>query len=113
MNGATGARLPSVDEVFSSLPRLKVAAFLAGCDEAEFKVIAEATDTSLSALSKAATQLEEAAYAKVRKGHIGRRSRTWLALTDKGRQAFAAHLDALEYLTALARDSVNASEQGN
>ncbi|PPF79558.1 ArsR family transcriptional regulator [Pseudoclavibacter sp. RFBJ3] len=101
-----------VDDVFSSLPRLKVAAFLAGCDEAEFKVISDSTDTAMSALSKAATHLEGIGYAHVRKGHVGRRSRTWLALTPTGRTAFSQHLAALQALTNRARtttgiDAVN------
>lgn len=92
-----------VDEVFSSLPRLKVAAFLAGCDEAEFKIIVEATDTAPSALSKAATHLTEVGYTRIRKGHVGRRPRTWLSLTPTGKEAFTRHLEALQELTDRAR----------
>lgn len=94
-----------VDEAFGSLPRLKVTAFLAGCDEAEFQVVARITGTTASALSKAATSLEQSGYLVVRKGHLGRRPRTWLSLTPGGRAAFAAHLRALERLTALAGPS--------
>ncbi|QHC56500.1 DNA-binding MarR family transcriptional regulator [Rathayibacter tanaceti] len=107
MSGALGQAEAVVDEVFSSLPRLKVAAFLAGCDEAEFAIIAQATGTAPSALSKAATHLEEVGYARIRKGHIGRRSRTWLSLTPAGRSAFARHLEALDDLTNRARTTAS------
>jgi Winged helix DNA-binding domain len=33
--------------------------------------------------------------AAIRKGNVGRRPRTWLALTPAGREAFAAYLDVL------------------
>ncbi|WP_370066119.1 transcriptional regulator [Streptacidiphilus sp. MAP5-3] len=39
----------------------------------------------------------------VRKGHVGRRPRTWLSLTGKGRKAFETHLAALAVLTAQGR----------
>lgn len=90
-----------LNDAFSSLPRLKVAAFLAGCDEAEFAAVAMATDTPASALSKAAARLVEENYLSVRKGHVGRRPRTWLSLTEEGRQAFSEHMDSLKRLTAL------------
>ncbi|ALX04292.1 transcriptional regulator [Aeromicrobium erythreum] len=88
---------------------MKVAAFLAGCDEAEFGTVAAQTSTSASVLSKAATALEDAGYVRVRKGHVGRRPRTWLCLTEEGRAAYSAHLRALEDLTALARTSTGAT----
>ncbi|MBF4570859.1 transcriptional regulator [Plantibacter sp. VKM Ac-2880] len=91
-----------VNEAFGTLPRLKVTAFLSGCDEAEFAVIAAATGVAASALSKASSHLEELGYLKAKKGHVGKRPRTWLRLTDNGREAFERHLRALEALTAIA-----------
>ncbi|WP_236713563.1 transcriptional regulator [Rathayibacter tanaceti] len=46
-------------------------------------------------------------YARIRKGHIGRRSRTWLSLTPAGRSAFARHLEALDDLTNRARTTAS------
>ena len=86
------------DEMFATLPRLKVAAYLSGCGQAEFGVVAAATELSPPTLSKATVSLEGAGYLDVRKGHIGRRPRTWLALTDRGRAAFQAHMDAVHSL---------------
>lgn len=85
------------------MPKLKLAAFLAGCAEAEFGAVADACDISPSTLSKAATALQEAGYLRIRKGHVGRRPRTWLSLTAKGRSAFDSHLAALAHLTEQGR----------
>jgi DNA-binding MarR family transcriptional regulator len=86
------------DEIFATLPRLKVAAYLSGCGQAEFAAVAAATELSPPTLSKATTALEGAGYLEVRKGYVGRRPRTWLTLTDHGRRAFQGHLDAVNAL---------------
>ena len=100
MTGGTGW-----DEMFATLPRLKVAAYLSGCGQAEFSVVAAATELSPPTLSKATVILEQAGYLDVRKGHIGRRPRTWLALTDPGRAAFQAHMDAVHALAETSKHS--------
>ncbi|MFJ9368321.1 transcriptional regulator [Nocardia sp. NPDC101769] len=95
--------MTGIDEAFATMARLKAAAFLAGCAEAEFGVVAQKCDIAASALSKAAITLEEAGYVRIRKGHVGRRPRTWLALTAVGLKAFEAHLAALAELTNQGR----------
>ncbi len=44
---------------------------------------------------KLLTTLEKAGYVQVIKGYAGKRPRTWLKLTPKGREAFIRHLAAL------------------
>lgn len=95
--------MTALDEAFATMPRLKVAAFLAGCAEAEFGVVAQKCDIAASALSKAATTLEKAGYLRIRKGYVGRRPRTWLCLTPIGLESFEAHLAALTELTNQGR----------
>ena len=85
-----------LDETFRTATRLRIAAFLSGCDEAEFRAVQEYGDLSPSALSKNVSAFEEAGYISVRKGHVGKTPRTWLALTDAGRAALAGHLAALQ-----------------
>ncbi|KAA8887881.1 transcriptional regulator [Nocardia colli] len=94
-----------LNELFGSLPRLKLVAFLDGCSEAEFLVVAELCELNKSALSKATTVLEAAGYLLVTKGYVGRKPKTWLALTFKGRTAYHAHLDALTALTRKGSES--------
>ncbi|KQY20348.1 ArsR family transcriptional regulator [Cellulomonas sp. Root485] len=84
-----------LDEVIHSPVRLSVVAALAATDEAEFAAVRDAVQISDSALSKAVTALEQAAYVAVRKGYVGKRPRTWLSLTPAGREALSAHLTAL------------------
>lgn len=98
-----GSEPCGLNEAFTTMPKLKLAAFLAGCAEAEFSAIVENCGISAPTLSKTATALEETGYLKIRKGHIGRRPRTWLSLTGKGRAAFERHLAALSHLTEQGR----------
>ncbi|WP_084729614.1 transcriptional regulator [Streptacidiphilus neutrinimicus] len=97
------SRPPLPDEAFGTLPKLKLAAFLAGCGEADFATVSDTCQIAAPTLSKAAVALEELGYVRVRKGHVGRRPRTWLCLTAKGRRAFECHLSALTSLTAQGR----------
>lgn len=85
----------AIDDLFRTATRLRIAAFLSGCDEAEFRAVQDYCALSPSALSKNVSAFEEAGYLAVRKGHVGKTPRTWLALTDDGRAALAGHLEAL------------------
>ncbi|QBS44285.1 transcriptional regulator [Nocardia sp. CS682] len=97
--------MPELSELLASLPRLKLVAFLEGCGEAEFGVIARLCELNKSTMSKAMTVLEDAGYVSVRKGYAGRRPKTWLALTDSGRRAYREHLAALTALTQSAQQN--------
>lgn len=88
------------DDLVATLPRLKVAAFLSGCEQADFTTVAEACELSRPTLSKTVVTLEEAGYLRVRKGHVGRRPRTWLSLTKDGAAAFDGHMSAVRLLAA-------------
>jgi len=91
-----------LDETFRTATRLRISAFLSGCDEAEFRAVQEYCDLSPSALSKNVSALEDAGYVTVRKGHVGKTPRTWLALTLAGREALAGHLAALQLIADTA-----------
>ena len=84
-----------LDDMIHAPVRFSVVAALAGVDEAEFAHLRDAVEVSDSVLSKQAAQLEAAGYVTIRKGHVGKRPRTWLSLTSAGRNAYAAHLQAL------------------
>jgi DNA-binding MarR family transcriptional regulator len=95
--------IPGFDAVIHAPVRLQICAILSATDEAEFALVRKETEVSESVLSKHVKQLEEAGYVAVRKATLAARQRTWLALTDAGRRAFAAHVDALGRLAAQAR----------
>lgn len=84
-----------LDELIHAPVRLSIVAALAQVDEAEFAHVRDTVEVSDSVLSKQATQLEAAGYVRIRKGHVGKRPRTWLSLTPAGRTAYTGHLDAL------------------
>jgi DNA-binding PadR family transcriptional regulator len=48
-------------------------------------------------------KLEEAGYAQIEKGYLGRRPRTQVRLTGAGRKAFAKYLSAIEQLVTQLR----------
>ncbi|WP_405166763.1 transcriptional regulator [Nocardia sp. NBC_01499] len=101
--------MADLNELFASLPRLKLVAFLDGCIEAEFMVVTDLCELNKSTLSKAMTVLETAGYLTVTKGYVGRKPKTWLALTYKGRTAYHAHLDALTVLTRKGTETTSNS----
>lgn len=95
---STAAARQRLDEVIHAPVRFSIVAALSTVDEAEFAAVRDAVEVSDSVLSKAASVLEQAGYVKVKKGYVGKRPRTWLALTKLGRTAYAAHLAALREL---------------
>ncbi len=82
-------------------------ACLAAAERVEFGLVRDTVEVSDSVLSKQMTVLAEAGYVRVVKGYVGKRPRTWLALTSTGRYAFEAHLGALTAIAAMpARPTV-------
>lgn len=100
-----GRERAALDETIHHPTRLAVVAFLSACDEAEFATVRDGCQVSDSVLSKTASVLEAAGYLDVRKGHVGKRPRTWLSLTPAGRQALARHITALQDIVATARSA--------
>lgn len=84
-----------LDDAIHSPVRLSVVSALSGVERAEFSEVRDAVEVSDSVLSKQVAALEAAGYVEVTKGRVGRRPRTWLALTREGREALRAHLAAL------------------
>lgn len=77
-------------------------ATLAAADKAEFGFVRDLVEVSDSVLSKQVSTLEAAGYVKVKKGYVGKRPRTWLSLSGKGRAAFDEHVDALRTIARSA-----------
>lgn len=101
---------PALDGTIHHPTRLTLVAFLSACDEAEFAAVRDGCRVSDSVLSKNASALETAGYLHVRKGHVGKRPRTWLSLTPAGRQALDRHLAALQGLVDTARRAADAAD---
>ncbi|MFF8035116.1 MULTISPECIES: transcriptional regulator [unclassified Streptomyces] len=91
------------DELIHPATRLSVVSLLATTEWAEFAFIRDSLSLSDSALSKQLHTLEEAGYLELRKEGGGRRRRTRVRLTERGRAAFDGHAAALRAIVEGAR----------
>jgi DNA-binding MarR family transcriptional regulator len=91
-----------LDEVIHAPVRFSIMATLAAADKAEFSFVRDTVEVSDSVLSRQVSTLEAAGYVKVTKGYVGKRPRTWLSLTRDGREAFIAHVGALQAIASAA-----------
>jgi DNA-binding MarR family transcriptional regulator len=88
--------IENLNKAFDSRIRLGIMSALLVNEEVSFndlKELIQVTDGNLASHPK---NLEEAAYIKVHKGFIGRKTNTTYSITKAGDKAFKAHLDALE-----------------
>ena len=106
------SRAPQFDAVIHAPGRLQICAILSAADEAEFAMLRESLGVSDSVLSKHLKQLEEAGYITSTKQAAHGRARTWLALTEVGRSAFAAHVAELTRLAGLVGQPAGAGFVG-
>ena len=97
------------DELIHAPTRLAIVSLLAATEWAEFKFIRDTVGLSDSALSKQLTILEEAGYVAIHKAFVGKRPRTSAKLTRPGRNAFEAHIAALQEIVGGAGQSVRST----
>jgi len=93
--------MTELDPVIHQPTRLRIMAALVSLDEgekAEFGFLRDLLGLTDGNLSAHLQRLEEAGYLQVEKGFVGRRPRTWVWATPRGRAAFAAYVDALEQI---------------
>lgn len=89
------ADLGKIDEVIHGRMRLGIMVYLADVETAEFtelKSVLEATQGNLSVHLK---KLDEAGYVAIAKSFRDNKPLTQVSITDEGRQAFAAYLNAI------------------
>jgi len=89
---------PGFDELIHAPTRLSIVSLLAASAWAEFGFVRDSLQLSDSALSKQISTLEQAGYVSVNKTGAGRRSRTYVRLSPRGREAFDGHVAALRKL---------------
>lgn len=97
---------PKFDELIHAPTRLAIVSLLAASEWADFKFLRDTVGLSDSALSKQLTTLEGAGYVEIRKGFVGKRPRTSVALTVVGRAAFQQHVAALQQIVSQAGATV-------
>jgi DNA-binding MarR family transcriptional regulator len=92
-----------LDQLLLDPTRLAIVSLLVAAEWAEFGFVRDSVKLTDSALSKQVTTLSRNDYVEVRKGYVGKRPRTWLNLSDTGRDALAEHISALQAIAEKAR----------
>jgi len=96
------ATIDSIDEVVHQKVRLGImSALVAG--EADFRSLKANLGVTDGNLSIHLTKLEEAGYIEAHKEFVQKKPRTTYAVTETGRAAFDAYLDALEAIVDAAK----------
>lgn len=93
-----------LEEVFGQRTRLGIMASVVGAGEISFLALKEALCLSDGNLSSHLTYLEKHGMVEVQKSFQGKRPFTSVLPTDKGREALASYLNALENLIARLRE---------
>lgn len=84
-----------IDEVIHGRVRLGVMAFLSGADSADFNTLKSKLQTTDGNLSVHLRKLEDAGFVAVTKRFQGKKPLTEARMTEAGRKAFVAYLDAM------------------
>jgi DNA-binding HxlR family transcriptional regulator len=85
----------TLDDLIHSRLRLAIMAALAGVERADFSALKRQVNATDGNLGMHLRKLEEAGYIQADKQFQDRKPVTRYALTDTGKQAFAAYLDQL------------------
>jgi len=86
----------ALNKIFDSRIRLGVMSVLIVNDSMSFNELKQLLELTDGNLASHLNTLEQADYLNVQKVFIGKKTNTTYRITEFGRQAFKAHLDALE-----------------
>ncbi|SPU42268.1 winged helix-turn-helix domain-containing protein [Brevundimonas diminuta] len=89
-----------IDEVIHGRVRLGIMAYLSSVESADFGELKARLQTTDGNLSVHLRKLEEAGFVAVSKSFQGRKPLTRAGMTEAGRDAFLAYLDAMSALVA-------------
>jgi DNA-binding MarR family transcriptional regulator len=87
-----------INDVIHGRMRLGVMAYLADAEVADFNELKAALNATQGNLSIHLRKLEDAGYIAIEKSFLGRKPLTQARLTEPGRKAFAAYLEAIARL---------------
>lgn len=87
--------LGRIDDVIHGRVRLGIMVYLADAEQAEFTELKAALEATQGNLSVHLKKLEEAGYVAIDKSFRDNKPLTRVAITEPGRRAFAAYLEAL------------------
>jgi DNA-binding MarR family transcriptional regulator len=90
--------LQRLNKAFDHRIRLGIMSVLLVSDWVDFSTLRDTLDVTDGNLASHIAALEKEDYIEVRKQFVGKKPQTTYRVTQLGRQAFKAHLDALEEL---------------
>jgi len=88
--------IADLNKIFDSRIRLGVMSILVVNEEIAFNDLKQMLELTDGNLASHVNTLEQSEFIRVHKGFIGRKTNTTYSITPLGKQAFKAHLDALE-----------------
>lgn len=92
-----------LDKAFENRIRLGIMAILSASGEADFNALKRQLGVSDGNLASHVRALEELGFIETRKQFIGRKPNTSYLITEQGRNAFEAHVNALAALLNLEK----------
>jgi DNA-binding MarR family transcriptional regulator len=101
-----------LDEAIHQPVRLSIFGLLAHAEKIDFAFLREHLGVKDANLSQHLTALETLGYITIEKSFVGKRARTWVALSDAGRAAFMDYLDVLQQIVAHPLDGPAPNERG-
>ena len=92
--------ISGLDEVIHGRLRLGIMSYLASAGQADFNTLKARLSATDGNLSVHLRKLEEAGYVAIAKRFVAKKPLTTVTLTETGREAFIAYLDAIARLVA-------------
>lgn len=102
--------LAAIDRMIHEPARLVLMTALSACHSADFLFLQRLTGLTSGNLSSHFLRLEEAGLIWIEKEIVGKRTRTRVGLTKKGKEAITAHWQSLESLQKSAEEEGAAGE---
>ena len=93
-----------LNEAIHQPVRLSILGLLVHSQRVEFAFLRDHLGLKDANLSQHLTALEALGYVSITKGFVGKRPRTWVAMSDAGRAAFTEYLDVLQQIIAQPAD---------
>lgn len=88
--------MKELDPLLHSQLRLAVMSILMNVEEADFVYLKEKTDATAGNLSVQLDKLSSAGYISIKKGFVGKKTRTVCHVTEEGRRAFEEYVEVLK-----------------
>jgi len=89
--GETQSPIMEIDKLIHEPARLMIIAHLYVVESADFLFLMRQTGLTFGNLSSHLSKLEKADYVKIKKEFVGKKPRTMLKLTKKGKEAFLTY----------------------